>query len=215
MTHNGASQKQRGERIHAPCLFDKPDRLPGRRLSGKMNHQIGRHIRHDAIHRRFVGQIADHRFKAGKMRGVIWSRQHNNLRISESAAQRQRHMRADEPCSASDQDSFIARHRGGDLSSAQGLATQSFEIGVEHFLDHRLQIDLRLPAQRLARLAGIAKQHIDFRRTEKRRINDQILVHVETGMGEGDLTDDFITDGEDLNSVVAGLAPDLGDEDEE
>jgi DNA-directed RNA polymerase subunit alpha len=35
------------------------------------------------------------------------------------------------------------------------------------------------------------------------------------GMGEGDLTDDFITDGEDLNSVVAGLAPDLGVEDEE
>ena len=36
-----------------------------------MNHQIGRHIRHDAIHRRFVGQIADHRFKAGSTRGVI------------------------------------------------------------------------------------------------------------------------------------------------
>ena len=52
-----------------------------------------------------------------------------------------------------------AKRRGPDRSCRQTL-----EIGVDHHRDQLTEVDLRLPAEHLLRLGGVADEVIDLRR---------------------------------------------------
>src|SRR5436190_12025501 len=61
--------------------------------------------------------------------------------------------------------------RSNGIFAIGNLPAGHCKIASHHFLDELGEARLRLPAKLLARLAGVADQEIDFRRTEIRRID--------------------------------------------
>src|SRR5438309_9190636 len=68
-----------------------------------------------------------------------------------------------------------------------GLEPGSGEIVLEHLPDHFLEGDLGAPAQPGPGLAGVASQVGDFRRTEVRLVDLDVVLPVETDQPEGEL----------------------------
>ena len=60
----------------------------------------------------------------------------------------------------------VASEHGKSFAGHQRIALGDFRVGGDHFLHQIGKADLRFPAEPGARLAGIAEQGFDFRRTE-------------------------------------------------
>ena len=64
----------------------------------------------------------------------------------------------------------------------QRVAARRLEVVRHHFLHHRFETGPGLPAEPAARLARIAEQRVDFRRTEVLRVDrDDRLSHHDPG----------------------------------
>src|SRR3970040_658613 len=57
-------------------------------------------------------------------------------------------------------------------------------VGIDHHRDELLEARLRLPPELRLRLRGVAEQHVHFRRAEKLRVYDDVLVVVEADVCE-------------------------------
>src|SRR5579859_406668 len=76
------------------------------------------------------------------------------------------------------------RRRGVSSAIDRAVAMAS-DIGVDHFADHRLDADRRLPLKEPLGLRRITDQAIDFGGSEVLRIDLDVILVVQTDMAEG------------------------------
>src|ERR671914_1618990 len=78
---------------------------------------------------------------------------------------------------------------GADISAGLLLrysAPEELEVCIDHQTDHLLEACARLPAELLARLAGVADQVLDLRGTKEAGVDPDVLVGIEPDVVEGD-----------------------------
>jgi hydrogenase assembly chaperone HypC/HupF len=66
-------------------------------------------------------------------------------------------------------------------------ASEQLEVCIDHQTNHLLEACARLPAELLARLAGVADQVLDLGRAHEARVDPDMLVGLEPGVLEGQL----------------------------
>src|SRR3954464_9883489 len=64
---------------------------------------------------------------------------------------------------------------------------QQLQVGVDHQLDHVLERGARVPAELVARLAGVADQVLDLGRAQEALVDADVIVGVEAGVREGEV----------------------------
>src|ERR687895_1159206 len=74
-------------------------------------------------------------------------------------------------------------HSAGGAPISAGLllrysAPEELEVCIDHQTDHLFKACARLPAELLARLAGVADQVLDLRGTKEARIHPDVLVGI-------------------------------------
>src|SRR5262245_47996318 len=69
---------------------------------------------------------------------------------------------------------------GIDVRRVVAAVAEAFEVGVDHHLDHLLKADLGLPTQVGLGAGRIAQEPVDLGGTEEGRIDDDVVVVVES-----------------------------------
>src|ERR687895_763320 len=82
-------------------------------------------------------------------------------------------------------------HSAGATGTSAGLllrhsATEQLEVCVDHQADHLLEARARLPAELLARLAGVPDQMLHLGRTQEARVDPDVLLGIEPDVLERD-----------------------------
>ena len=74
------------------------------------------------------------------------------------------------------------------------MPSHAIEVGFDHFGDHLFERDLRSPAELVFRFCRVAMQIVDFRWPEIPLIDDDVIFHFQSDMGESQHAKNVRTD---------------------